>query len=82
MGTKFKFPAHFEKYWIPTSKLLNPRLLSYNKQLLLTGAFDFTALFADKVVSISEAAQRAEGFARLAGSVVVERLISALNHAR
>lgn len=52
------------------------------KKKLLTGAFDFTALFADKVVSISEAAQRAERFARLAGCVVVKWLVSTLNHAR
>ena len=54
---------------------------TYKKQLL-TSAFDFTAVFADKVVSISEAAQRAERLARLAGSVVVKRLISTLHHAR
>ena len=69
LGTKLKFPVFyinwllFGKYCIPTS--------SYKKQLL-TGAFDFTALFADKVVSVSEAAQRAERLARFAGSVEVK----------
>lgn len=51
------------------------------KNQLLTSAFDFTALFADKVVSISEAAQRAERLARFASSIVVKWLVGTRNHA-
>lgn len=84
MGTKLKFPVFFinslmfGKYW----KILDRSQQTTYKKQLLTSAFDFTAVFADKVVSISEAAQRAERLARLAGSVVVKRLIGTLHHAR
>lgn len=86
MGTKLKFPVFFinslmfGKYW-KILENIGSQQTTYKKQLL-TSAFDFTAVFADKVVSISEAAQRAERLARLAGSVVVKRLISTLHHAR
>lgn len=80
------FPVFFMNSLIFLKKVLDQdgltRDFSLTKKQLLTGAFDFTALFADKVVSISEAAQRAERFARLARSLVVKRLISTLNHAR